>query len=171
MGANSVKDMVLSLAAVMLAGLVIYYFIPHSAGNGVHPVQGGIASSVDSARRAAPYPVLAPSGLPKGWTATEVNYDGMDAMDAQWSLGYIDPSGQYVSVQQSNGSAADFISSVTTNGVKVSGTSTVNGVSWAHYQGTNYRALVLETPKVTTVVTGTESFAAMETFAAALRSS
>ena len=171
MGAKSVKDMVLSLAAVMLAGLVIYYFIPHSGGNGVHAVEGGITSSVDSARRAAPYPVLAPSGLPKGWTATEVNYDGMDAMDAQWSLGYIDPSGQYVSVQQSNGSAADFISSVTTNGVKVSGTSTVNGVSWAHYQGTNYRALVLETPKVTTVVTGTESFAAMETFAAALRSS
>ena len=58
MGAKSVKDMVLSLAAVMLAGLVIYYFIPHSAGNGVHPVEGGITSSVDSARRAAPYPVL-----------------------------------------------------------------------------------------------------------------
>ncbi|MBC3842691.1 DUF4245 domain-containing protein [Streptacidiphilus sp. 4-A2] len=171
MAAKSVKDMVLSLAAVMLAGLVIYYFIPHSGGNGVHAVQGGIASSVDSARRAAPYPVLAPSDLPKGWTATAVNYDGMDATDAQWTLGYIDPKGAYVSVQQSNGTAGPFISSVTTSGVKVSGTSTVNGAVWAHYQGTNYRALVLETPKVTTVVTGTESFAAMEYFASTLRSS
>jgi hypothetical protein len=171
MGAKSVKDMVLSLAAVMLAGLVIYYFIPHSGGNGVHAVAGGIDSSVTSARRAAPYPVLAPVGLPKGWTATQVNYDGADGSDAVWSLGYIDPSGQYVSVQQSNGAAADFISSVTTGGVKVAGTSTIDGQTWAHYQGTNYRALVLRTPKVTTVVTGTESYAAMETFAAALRSS
>ena len=171
MGAKSVKDMVLSLAAVMLAGLVIYYFIPHSAGSGVHAVEGGITSSVDSARRAAPYPVLAPSGLPKGWTATQVNYDGMDATNAVWSLGYIDPNRQYVSVQQSNGSAAAFISSVTTSGVKVGGTSTINGATWAHYQGTDYRALVLETPKVTTVVTGTESFAAMDAFAATLRSS
>ena len=168
MGAKSVKDMVLSLAAVMLAGLVIYYFIPHSGGDGVHAVQGGISSSVDSARRAAPFPVLAPGGLPKGWTATEVNYDGMDATDAIWSLGYIDPQRQYVSVQQSNGSAATFIPSVTTSGVKVSGTSTINGVVWAHYQGSNYRALVLETPKVTTVVTGTESYAAMDAFAAKL---
>lgn len=168
MGAKSVKDMVLSLAAVMLAGLVIYYFIPHSGGDGVHAVQGGISSSVDSARRAAPFPVLAPAGLPKGWTATAVNYDGMDATDAVWSLGYIDPQRQYVSVQQSNGAAAGFIASITTNGVKVAGTSTINGVVWAHYQGSSYRALVLETPKVTTVVTGTESFAAMDAFAAKL---
>ena len=169
MGSKSIKDMVLSLAAVMLTGLVIYYFIPHSGGNGVHPVEYGAA--VDSARRAAPYPVLAPTGLPKGWNATEVNYNGMDATDAVWSLGFIDPGGQYVSVQQSNGAPADFIPSVTTGGVKVSGTSTVNGVVWSHYQGSNYRALVLQTPKVTTVVTGTESYAAMESFAARLSGS
>ena len=169
MGAKSIKDMVLSLIAVMAAGLVIYFFIPHTAGSGVHPVEGGITSSVDSARRAAPYPVLAPVGLPSGWTATQVNYDGADPANAVWSLGYIDPSRQYVSVQQSNGSAAAFIASVTTNGVKVAGSSLVNGVAWSHYQGTDYRALVLQTSKVTTVVTGTESYAAMATFAAALK--
>jgi hypothetical protein len=171
MGAKSIKDMVLSLIAVMAAGGVIYFFIPHSGGNGVHAVEGGITSSVDSARRAAPFPVLAPVGLPSGWTATQVNYDGMDPANAVWSLGYIDPNGQYVSVQQSNGPAASFITGVTTSGVKVAGSTLVDGVAWSHYQGTNYRALVLQTPKVTTVVTGTESYAAMGTFAAALKSS
>ncbi|QMU75152.1 DUF4245 domain-containing protein [Streptacidiphilus sp. PB12-B1b] len=171
MGAKSVRDMVLSLAAVMLAGLVIYYFIPHSGGNGVHAVEGGIGSSVASARRVAPYPVLAPVGLPKGWTATAVDYNGTDPHAAVWTLGYIDPSRQYVSVQQSNGGASDFIAGVTTGGVKVAGVSTIDGVTWSHYQGSDYRALVLQTPKVTTVVTGTESFAAMDAFAATLRSS
>src|SRR5580700_4657293 len=62
MAGKSVRDMVLSLIAVMAAGLVIYLFVPHSGGNGVHPVEYQVA--LDTAQRAAPYPLLAPKELP-----------------------------------------------------------------------------------------------------------
>ncbi|MFC1412803.1 DUF4245 domain-containing protein [Streptacidiphilus sp. N1-12] len=167
MANKSARDMVLSMILVMAAGVVIYLFIPHSGGDGVHPVEYNAA--LQSARRAAPYPVLAPEGLAKGWNATAVEYDGADPADAQWTLGFIDPAGQYVAVRQSNGPAADFLADATTNGVKQAGTSTVDGTVWSHYQGDRYRALVLQTAKGTTAVTGTESFADLARFAAKLK--
>lgn len=167
MAGKSVRDMILSLLAVMAAGFVIYYFVPHSGGSGVHPVE--YQAALSSAERAAPYQVLAPAGLPAGWNATAVEYDGADPQDSQWTLGFIDPAKQYVAVRQSNGPAAAFLADATTNGVKQAATSTVDGKVWSHYQGDRYRALVLETGKVTTVVTGTESFAGLEKFAAALK--
>jgi hypothetical protein len=167
MAGKSARDMVLSMLAVMAAGAVIYLFIPHGGGSGVHPVE--YRTAVLSARRFAPYPVLAPVGLPKGWNATAVEYDGSDAVDAQWTLGFIDPSGQYVAVRQSNGPVAAFLADATTDGVKQAATSTVNGTVWTRYQGSRYRALVLRTGKETTVVTGTESYAGLEAFAATLK--
>jgi hypothetical protein len=167
MAGKSARDMILSLIAVMAAGVVIYLFIPHSGGNGVHPVEYNAA--VQSARRAAPYQVLAPVDLPKGWNATAVEYDGSDPADAEWTLGFIDPHGQYVAVRQSNGPTAAFLADATTNGVKQAATTTVDGTVWARYQGDRYRALVLETAKGTTAVTGTESFADLAKFAATLK--
>jgi hypothetical protein len=167
MAGKSARDMILSMIAVMAAGAVMYIFIPHSGGNGVHPVE--YRTAVVSARRAAPYPILAPVGLPKGWNATAVEYDGQDTQDAEWTLGFIDPAGQYVAVRQTNGPAAAFLADATTNGVRQSATSTVDGTVWSHYQGTRYRALVLKTAKGTTAVTGTESYAALAAFAATLK--
>ncbi|WP_328806239.1 DUF4245 domain-containing protein [Streptacidiphilus fuscans] len=164
MAAKSVRDMVLSLAAVMAAGLVIYYFIPHSGGNGVHAVP--YQDSVPSARRAAPYPLLAPEGLPSGWNATSVNYDGTNA--DTWTLGFIDPSTQYVALEQSNAPLNTVVQNATIDAVKQSATTMVNGVAWTHYQGTRYQALVLPGAKGTTVVFGTESFAKLGDFAAKL---
>jgi hypothetical protein len=166
MAAKSVRDMVLSLAAVLAAGIVIYAFIPHSGGNGVRPVQ--YADSVLSARRAAPYPVLAPQGLPSGWNATSVNFDASSPSAAVWSLGFIDPAGQYVAIQQSNGPADSVIHAATLDGQKTSATTLVNGTAWTRYQGSRYQAIVLEGAKGTTVVFGTESFAKLGEFAAKL---
>ncbi|WP_198035397.1 DUF4245 domain-containing protein [Streptacidiphilus rugosus] len=166
MAAKSVRDMVLSLAAVLAAGIVIYFFIPHSGGDGVHPV--AYQDSVLSARRAAPYPLLAPQGLSSGWNATAVNYDGSNPQGAVWTLGFIDPDKQYVAIKQSNGAADAFIHDATVDGEKQSATTLVNGVAWTHYQGSRYQALVLVGPKGTTVVFGTETFAKLGDFAAKL---
>jgi hypothetical protein len=167
MAAKSVRDMVLSLIAVMLAGFGIYLFIPHSGGNGVRAVSW--QDSVPSARRAAPYPLLAPAGDPKGWTATSVRYDGEH--DHTWSLGFIDDKGQYAAVQQATGPLADVVKNATVDAVKQSAVTTVDGVAWTHYQGSRYRALVRQTPQGTSVVFGTESFARLADFVALLRSS
>lgn len=167
MAGKSTRDMVLSLLAVLAAGFVIYFFIPHSGGNGVHPVEYNAA--LESARRAAPYPVLAPQSLPQGWNATAVQFDGADPADAQWTLGFIDAKGQYVAVRQSNGPLAAFLADATGNGVKQAAESTVAGADWSRYQGSRYQSLVLQSAKGTTVVTGTESFADLEKFAALLK--
>ncbi|WP_370099531.1 DUF4245 domain-containing protein [Streptacidiphilus sp. MAP12-20] len=164
MAAKSVRDMVLSLAAVLAAGIVIYFFIPHSGGDGVHAVP--YQDSVLSARRAAPYPLLAPQGLPSGWNATAVSYDG--PKDAVWTLGFIDPDKQYVALKQSSGAADAFIRDATIDGVKQAATTQVNGVAWTQYQGSRYQALVLKGAKGTTVVFGTEGFAKLGEFAATL---
>ncbi|WP_370124651.1 DUF4245 domain-containing protein [Streptacidiphilus sp. MAP12-33] len=168
MAAKSVRDMVLSLAAVLAAGLVIYLFIPHSGGNGVRPVT--YADSLASARRAAPYPVLAPppQSLPSGWNATAVSFDGSNPQAAVWQLQFIDANGQYVAIQQSNGSPDSVIHNATLDGQKSSATTLVNGTAWTRYQGSRYQALVLEGPKGTSVVFGTEGFAELGRFAAML---
>ena len=166
MAAKSVRDMVLSLAAVLAAGIVIYLFIPHSGGSGVRPVQ--YQDSVVSARRAAPYPLLAPQGLPSGWNATSVNFDGSNPGAAVWTLGFIDPAGQYVAIQQSNAPADSVIHDATLDGRKTSATTTVDGTVWTNYQGSRYQAIVLKGAKGTTVVFGTETFAKLGDFAAKL---
>jgi hypothetical protein len=168
MAAKSVRDMVLSLAAVLAAGIVIYFFIPHSGGNGVRAVS--YADSVVSARRAAPYPVLAPdpSHLPSGWNATAVSFDGSNPQAAVWTLGFIDADGQYAAIKQSNGAADAFIHDATLDGQKLSATTTVGGTVWSEYQGSRYQALVLKGAKGTTVLVGTESFAKLGQFAGML---
>ncbi len=168
MAAKSVRDMVLSLAAVLAAGIVIYLFIPHSGGNGVRPVQ--YEDSVLSARRAAPYPLLAPSpgALPSGWNATSVNFDASNPAAAVWTLGFIDPAGQYVAIEQSNAPADSVIHDATLDGQKTSATTLVDGTAWTQYQGGRYQAIVLKGAKGTTVVFGTETFAKLGDFAAKL---
>jgi hypothetical protein len=166
MAAKSVRDMVLSLAAVLAAGIVIYFFIPHTGGNGVRPVP--YADSVVSARRAAPYPLLSPQDLPSGWNATAVSFDGSDPSAAVWTLGFIDPAGQYVAIKQSNGPSDAFIHDATLDGQKLSTTTLVDGTAWTQYQGSRYQAIVLKGAKGTTVVFGTETFAKLGDFAAKL---
>jgi hypothetical protein len=171
MAAKTARDMVLSMLVVIAAGFGIYLFVPHSGGDGVHPLSSGVYNAaVDSARRTGAYPVLAPEGLGSGYRATAAEYDVGDASGATWHLGFIDPSGQYVALEQSNGTQRQqWLADVTTNAVPAGGSATISGQKWQRYQGDRYRALVLTTPKDTIAVTGTESYPDLEKFAAALR--
>ena len=64
-GTQTVRDMLISLAVILLAAWVIYLFIPHDEeADPVRPVSYRV--ELDSARRAAPYPVAAPLG-PSCW--------------------------------------------------------------------------------------------------------
>jgi len=164
---KSARDMILSLIAVLAFGAIMYMFIPHSGKSAVHQIT--YQDSFLSAQRAAPYPILEPVGLPSGYRATSVEYDGADADDAVWHLGFVDPDNQYVALEQSN--AADqgsWLADVTNNATRTSGTVEINGQSWARYQSQSYRALVWKAPKDTVVVTGTESWAQLAKFATAL---
>ncbi|GAA2494527.1 DUF4245 domain-containing protein [Streptomyces thermolineatus] len=168
-GKQTVRDMVLSMAAIGLLAGGIYLFIPHTEDDPVKPVDYRV--ELGQARRAAPYPVAAPEGLPEQWRATSVRYRGAgESGGAEWHLGFINPQQEYAAVEQSNGPAAKFVADVS-KGAEENGTRKIEGTTWKRYDGEKYNALVRQEKNVTTVVTGTAPHDQLAELAAALRTS
>ncbi|MFI6339788.1 DUF4245 domain-containing protein [Streptomyces sp. NPDC050535] len=165
-GRQSIRGMVLSLGIITLAAGVIYVFIPHDDSE---PELKRVDYRVEllTARRAASYPVAAPEGLPAEWKATSVRYDGSE-FDA-WHLGYHDPEGQYVAVEQSTEKPAAFISTASQGAEETKATQRIGDRTWQRYEGEQYDALVLKEAGSTTVVTGTASFGQLTKMAQALK--
>lgn len=169
-GNQTVRDMVLSMAVIGVVSAGIYVVIPHDESK--DPVKAvDYRVELASARRAAPYPVLAPEGLARDWRPTSVTYDRDGSDGAQWHLGFLTPKKQYVAVEQSDGRPAAFISSVTQRAEPAGGAVKVGEDKWSRYEGEKYKALVRQQKGVTTVVTGTASFERLAEMAAALRAS
>lgn len=178
-GKQSVRDMVISLVVIILAAGVIYVFVPH--GKSKDPVVKPVSYRVelDSARRAAPYPVAAPAGLSAKWRATSVQYRGTGEHRAAWHLGFMTPENEYAAVEQSSAARpARFVRDVTQQAEKTSQTKTIKGQKWTRWQGAKYDAWVREVPDgdqqgggkgpFTTVVTGTASEGRLAQLAGAL---
>ncbi|PAU45919.1 hypothetical protein CK936_26890 [Streptomyces albireticuli] len=166
--AQTVRNMMLSLAVVVPVAFVSYVFIPHDESN--DPVKTvGYRVELDTARRAAPYAVAAPEGLAEGWRATSVSYRAGGKEGSLWHLGFLDPQKEYVAVEQSDGPAAEFIDEVSQRAERTSGTQKVGDSTWRRYAGEKYNALVREERGVTTVVTGTASYERLGEMAAALK--
>lgn len=169
-GNQTVRDMVLSMAVIGVVSGGIYLVIPHDESkNPIKTVDYDV--ELASARRAAPYPVLAPKDLPRDWRATSVTYRGAGGEGAHWHLGYLTANEQYVAVEQSDARPAAFIAQVTQRAEPAGGTVKAGGSTWKRYEGGKYQALVREQKDVTTVVTGTASFEDLQRMAAALRAS
>ncbi|WP_245194717.1 DUF4245 domain-containing protein [Kitasatospora phosalacinea] len=157
-GRQTVRDMVLSMAAVGVVVVVAYFSIPGAdgKGNGVHSVPYQV--ELASAKRAAPYPLLGPQQLPDGWKATSVSYGPSEKSRAAWHLGLNTASGQYAAVEQADGSSEDVVER-NVPGAEPDGTATVAGQEWQRVQGDRYRALVRPAGGTgTTVLAGTASY-------------
>ncbi len=164
---KSARDMILSLALIVLAAGVVWLFIPHEDGE---PDIKRVDYRVDllTARRAASYPVAAPEGLPQEWKPTSVRFQGAES--EAWHLGYHAPDGEYVAVEQAAGKRSAFIEDATQGATKTGTTQEIDGRTWTRYEGDHYDALVLEgTEGSTTIVTGTGSFGQLTKMAGALR--
>ncbi|MFJ9849584.1 DUF4245 domain-containing protein [Streptomyces sp. NPDC101150] len=171
-GRQTVRDMILSLAVIGVVVAAVYIFIPHDDSRGA---ENQAVKTIDyrvevtTARRAAPYPVAAPRGLPKTWRATSVSYKASDdGKGGAWHLGMLDPEQQYAAVEQSDAPAKKFIQEVTLGAAKVEGKQAVGSKKWDRYKGDRYRALVRRDPGVTTVITGTAPYGRLADLAAAL---
>jgi hypothetical protein len=167
---KTARNMIYSLGVTVLAGLVMWAFVPH---DDKEPDLRRVDYRVEllTARRAAPYPVAAPEGLPKEWKATSVRYRG--AEHDTWHLGFHTPGDQYVQVQQSTQKPSAFIDEAS-QGARATGvTEEIGGRSWTRYEGGRYDALVLKDTDgvkgATTVVAGTVPFGQLTTMAAALK--
>ncbi|GAA5019461.1 DUF4245 domain-containing protein [Streptomyces siamensis] len=167
-GKQSVRDMLISLGLIGLMAGIIYIFIPHDDSE---PPLKRVDYRVEllTARRAASYPVAAPEGLPRTWKATSVRYDGSE-FDA-WHLGFHDPDGQYVAVEQSTQKPAVFIETASQGAEQTKGTQRIGDQTWERYEGDHYDALVLRSKGSTTVVTGTASFDRLTKMAQSLATS
>ncbi|MFI6443283.1 DUF4245 domain-containing protein [Kitasatospora sp. NPDC050543] len=169
-GRQTVRDMVLSMLAVCGVVAVAYAFGPHSSGDGVHVVEYRTAAA--SAKRAAPYPLLAPEGLPEKWRATSVEYRpaGRAGSDGHstWHLGFVTPSGQYAAVEQSDAPRDDVLADKV-HDAKSDGSATVGGRDWERVQGAKDRALAVQSGKAVTLVTGTASYEELTQLAQALK--
>ncbi|WP_280715093.1 DUF4245 domain-containing protein [Kitasatospora sp. MAP5-34] len=165
-GRQTVRDMILSMLAVVGVAAGAYVFIPHATGNTVRAVD--YSSALASAKRAAPYPVLGPDGLAGDWKATSVQYQKDQKGYAVWHLGFVTPSGQYAAVEQSNAGRDDVLAT-TVPGAQADGDASVAGKDWKRYQGSHYRGLAVPTGTATTVVTGTASYQELAQLAQALK--
>ncbi|MFJ3333957.1 DUF4245 domain-containing protein [Streptomyces sp. NPDC086766] len=164
---KTVRDMILSLGLIGIAAAVIYVFVPHD-DHAPEVKRVDYRVELLTARRAASYPVAAPEGLPGGWKATSVRFQG-DQNDA-WHLGFQDPHGEYVAVEQSTQKRSVFLQEASQGGHASGTKQRIGGRTWTRYTGGRYDALVLEGTKgSTTVVTGTASFAQLTTMAQALK--
>ncbi|MFJ9696744.1 DUF4245 domain-containing protein [Kitasatospora sp. NPDC101183] len=169
-GRQTVRDMVLSMLAVGFVVGIGYVFLPHDAkGDGVRVVDYRVETS--TARRAAPYPLLAPEGLPDKWRATSVSYRAAALGEGKgnaWHLGFVTPSGQYAAVEQSDLPREAMLSDKVAGG-KPDGTSEVAGRTWDRVQGTKARALAVQNGAGTTLLTGTASYEELAELAQALK--
>jgi hypothetical protein len=164
---RTVRGMILSLLVIGAAVAVIYtLFIPHD--DKADPVKRvDYRVELITARRAAPYPVAAPVGLPAAWKATSVTYDQADGHS--WHIGFLDPAGQYVAVEQSTSPTKGYVTDVSQNAKNTGRTQQIAGARWQRWTGGRYDALVRTGDGATTVVTGTASSGDLAKMAAALR--
>ncbi|GAA1598373.1 MULTISPECIES: DUF4245 domain-containing protein [Streptomyces] len=164
-GKQTVWDMVRSLAVIGVVVAGIYMFVPHDdEADPTHVVDYRVETL--TARRAAPYPLAAPVGLPEEWRATSVKFDRREAH--RWHLGFLDPQNQYVAVEQSSDASAGYLSKVTQKAKATGQTQQAGGVEWERWEGEKYDALVRQEQGHVTVVTGTAPFEDLGRMAAAL---
>lgn len=164
-GKQTVWDMVRSLAVIGVVVAGIYLFVPHDED--ADPVRA-VDYRVETltARRAAPYPVAAPVGLPEQWRATSVTFTRKES--SAWHLGFQDPQRQYVAVEQSADTSAKYVREVTQKAEATGQTQQVGDAVWERWDGEKYDALVKQEQGYVTVVTGTASFEQLGAMAAAL---
>lgn len=133
--------MVLSMAVIGVGASLLYSTLPNDESQ--DPVQE-ISYEVEltTAGRAAPYALMAPEGLTEAWRATSVNYQHQSDHGTVWHLGFMDPTDQYVAVEQGDGDRDKFIAKVTHQARETSRTEEINGQEWIRYEGEKYDALV-----------------------------
>ena len=133
-----------------------------------------------TARKEAPYQVLAPTNLPDGWRATSVTWvpQGKPYLNGEasprnlWQLGLLTPDGAFIDLNQGDAQPQEMVDQQSRDGTP-DGSSVVADQTWQRLVSPDgrTRSLVLRGPNVTTVVTADLPYEALEAYAATLSSS
>jgi uncharacterized protein DUF4245 len=157
------------------AVLVVVIPAPHAA----QPVAISYRGDQAALARLAPYPAVAPAGLPAAWTPVSSDLTTGGAAGAgtvTWALGYTTPDGALASLEETNASAAPFVRRMTNDGTVLLPAQPpppgLGGRAWT-FSATparGQRSLYATSPAgFTVVVTGSATWADLRLLAASLR--
>ena len=169
---NRVLHAAAAAAGCLLAAAIVVVAVPvpHAA----EPVTISYAGDLAKLAKLAPYPAVAPAGLPSSWqpVSSGLAVGGASGPGTvSWQLGYLIPGGSLASLAESNAGSAGFIRRMTNDGtalapVRLAGRTWILVSTPARDQRSMYC-----TPGAgyTVVVTGNASWAQLRELAAALR--
>lgn len=169
---GSFLGMMVAVGIVVVIVLVVFGLNNKPASFDPKPVD--FTSSLEVAKHAGVIDAQAPKPVPEGWVATSAKYELVSThptKQAQWTMGFVTPEGEFVGIRQGNGDSTKFIREMTVNG-EPEGKQLVDGQEWVRYTSadTDNRSLVYVGPKQTTVVTGTVTWEQLGEVAASLAS-
>jgi Protein of unknown function (DUF4245) len=170
--ANRVLRGGLSALGCLLAAAVLVVAIP--APHAAEPVAISYRADLDTLARLAPYPAVAPAGLPAAWqpVGSGLAVGGANgAGTVTWHLDYATPDGTLASLEETNADAAAFVRRMTNSGTALP-SSRVNGQTWnlSATPARGQRSMYLTSPAgFTVVVTGNGGWAELHQLAASLR--
>jgi Protein of unknown function (DUF4245) len=159
-----------SLGLLGAAIIIVAVPVPHAA----EPVTVSYAADLARLTRLAPYPAVAPAGLPASWqpVSSGLAVGGANGPGTvTWQLGFMTPGGALAALAETNAGAAAFIRRMTNNGTAQARTR-VDGQAWNRNSAPDrgQRSMYLTSAAgFTVVVTGNASWAQLRELAASLR--
>ncbi len=150
--------------------VVVAVPVPHA----VEPATISYAGDLARLARLAPYPAVAPVGLPADWQPVSSGLavgGGNGPGTVTWQLGFMTADGTLASLNETNASAAAFIRRMTNDGTTLT-LADLNGQTWrlitTPARGQRSMYLTSKTGR-TLVVTGNATWAQLRALAASLR--
>ena len=178
---NKVLGRGLSALGCLLAAGVVVVTIP--APHAAEPVTVSYRADQDRLARLAPYPAVAPHGLPASWrpVSSGLTVGGANgAGTVTWALGYMTPDGLLASLEETNADPAVFVRRMTNSGTALPPSqqapssvppSSVNGQAWnlSATPARGQRSMYRTSPAgFTLVVTGNATWPELRQLAASL---
>jgi hypothetical protein len=154
------------------AVIIVAVPAPHAA----EPVTISYSAELARLARLAPYPAVAPAGLPASWqpVSSGLAVGGANgAGTVTWYLGFMTPDGALAALEESNASAAGFVRRMTNDGNPYSALppARLDGQAWrlSATPSRGQRSMYLTSPAgFTLVVTGNATWAELRELAASL---
>jgi Protein of unknown function (DUF4245) len=150
--------------------IVVAVPVPHAA----EPVTISYSGDLARLARLAPYPAVAPAGLPASWqpVTSGLAVGGANgAGTVTWHLGFMTPDGALAALEETNASAAAFIRRMTNKGTVLVAV-WLDGQPWrlSSAPSRGQRSMYLTSQAgFTLVVTGNATWAELRELAASLR--
>jgi hypothetical protein len=161
-----------SVLGCLLGAAIIIVAVP--APHAAEPVTISYAGDLARLARLAPYPAVAPAGLPASWqpVSSGLAVGGANGPGTvTWQLGFMTPDGALAALAESNASAAAFVRRMTDDGTALPAAD-LNGQNWrlSSTPARGQRSMYLTSAAgFTLVVTGNATWAQLRELAASLR--